>query len=705
MEQEKFNPNILRYKLITTAALIAALVVGSFFVGRQTIQSQHTFANYAYAINAMLESLRHTELDLLAENLEVGARHSHSPQVGFLESLKIYAAIRELDPDGDQEADTGIDEDDNPAHQLHETLNIQESEIEAVAQQYGLTDKMPGALAALWESEEDPLTQTNGTHATQHHDEEQHEHPGNIAHEPLETLVGRAIMIAAPIFSEAISPEERTARIIRFEDLMRSSIEPKARETVANLRTLTQESQDWSEAVLLTIAFVGVTVIGFIVIGIFQPLEKQVALDRERILAARRKAEAADHAKSEFLANMSHEIRTPMNGILGMAELLLMSEMTTTQKDHAQTILQSGNALLTIINDILDFSKINDGKLELESAPFDLRALVDDVTALVKPTTDAKSLEITSRIHPKLPANFVGDAGRLRQILVNFVGNAVKFTDEGHVAINISGTADNNIARLNISVEDTGIGIPEDRIDLIFEKFNQVDNTDSRAFEGTGLGLTICQMLIEKMGGSIQVESTLGHGSKFTFQLSLPVHQTKQAVLNEPADTLDAQINNLKKIVQHTHDTDAPQNHPDTPTMGDQETPCVLVVEDNLVNQKVVGAFLESLNIDYMIVEDGQQALDILEENTPDLVLMDMSMPVLNGIDATIEIRRREAPLEKHTTIIGLTANAIKGDREKCLAAGMDDYLSKPIDLAKLQACLQTWLLPQEAGLAKQTVI
>ncbi|WOF74431.1 ATP-binding protein [Parvibaculaceae bacterium PLY_AMNH_Bact1] len=393
---------------------------------------------------------------------------------------------------------------------------------------------------------------------------------------------------------------------------------------------------------------------------------------------------------------MSHEIRTPMNGVLGMAELLLMTEVNAVQKNYAQTILQSGNALLTIINDILDFSKINDGKLELESAPFNLKTLVDDVTALVRPTADAKGIELTSRIHPKLPELFVGDAGRLRQVLLNFVGNAVKFTDEGHVTVIVSGFTDSNVSRIKVEVEDTGIGIPEDRLNAIFEKFNQVDNTGSREFEGTGLGLTICKMLIEKTGGSIQVESSLGHGSNFSFNIELPVHTqvTKNSTCNATTSEADARAPENVMAAKSDDALNAPHTNTN-PENKDREF-CVLVVEDNVVNQKVVGAFLETLNIGFMIAEDGRQALDMLEEHQPNLVLMDMSMPVLNGIDTTIEIRRREETSGVHTIIVGLTANAIKGDRERCLSVGMDDYLSKPVDLEKLEACLQNWLQPQE---------
>lgn len=693
MSRENSTTNLLGYNLLATTILIAVLVVGSFFVSKSAIHSQHTFAIYANAISALLESLQHTELNLLTESLDIAGKDEHSPKAHFHESLKIFATIRARDPDGEAQESTSPGKETKHVPQIHDTLSVQESDVQSIIEKFGLTDEMPDALAALWESEVNPLSQTNTGN---------NKDIANATTEPLEALIGRAIMVAAPIFLDKTSPEERADRVLQFETLMHARVEPQAREILAQLRTLTRESQAWSESVLLAVAIVGVAIVGFILFGIFRPLEKQVARDREKIQAARRKAEAADHAKSEFLANMSHEIRTPMNGVLGMAELLLMTEVNAVQKNYAQTILQSGNALLTIINDILDFSKINDGKLELDSAPFSLRSLVGDVTALVQPTTDAKGLEFTSRIHPKLPEQFVGDAGRLRQILVNFVGNAVKFTDEGHVTINITGTTDSNLSQIRIEVEDTGIGIPEDRLSAIFEKFNQVDNTGSREFEGTGLGLTICRMLVEKMGGSIQVESTLGHGSSFAFEIELPVYTGAGTDCTSVTKTSDTKLGASEKAIPSAFETEREFPRLGNSLEGDHSGHRVLVVEDNTVNQKVIGAFLESLNISFTIVENGHQALVFLDEHQPDLVFMDMSMPVMNGIDATAEIRRCEETTGRHTIVVGLTANAIKGDREKCIAAGMDDYLSKPIDLAKLDACLQTWLQPQEALLDEQ---
>lgn len=809
----KFTPKRLRYSLLSVAVLVSVLVIVSSLIGRHTIQAQHAFANYSYAINTMLEALLRTELDLLVETRDVDSAYYHDAEASFSEGLRIFAAIRSVDPDGGADDDISEDEDDYSAV-IEGVLETNEFDLQVTARQYGLGDEMPAALASLWEQEDEAAHDGKESNAS--------DGPGGTGQlsqtgRPLETLVGEVITLAAPIFSVPLSPEERSVRIRQFQALMRTSVEPKTFETVATLRRLTRESQTWSQSVLLIIAIAGLGVVGFIVLGVFLPLEKQVTQDRENIEAARQKAEAADHAKSEFLANMSHEIRTPMNGVLGMAELLFMSELNATQKNYANTILQSGNALLTIINDILDFSKINDGKLELEDEPFNLRDLVDDVTALVAPTANEKKVDIVSRVHPRLPKQFVGDGGRVRQVLLNLVGNAVKFTQEGHVSINISGVEQSGRASITVQVDDTGIGIPKDRLNTIFDKFNQVDNTGSREFEGTGLGLTICQMLIEKMGGSIKVESELGRGSTFSFELDLPVHLTDEKEKGFPAEIRDnfvliidadpqtrastieilgswgsdaaacATIEDAHSLINRTKDEmrkpaltildlnvgeeeglnfirnlrldEEPFEFPviattvassslsqadilqaggqrlitkpisssllfdsivevfsealvsslkgftytttspsvisvndDTGQPEVHRPPFVLVVEDNLVNQKVIGSYLDSLGVAYLFAGDGLKALNMLATHQPTLIFMDMSMPIMSGIDATAEIRRREKALGRHVPIVGLTANAIKGDREKCLAAGMDDYLSKPIDLAKLQACLQTWM-------------
>ena len=591
------------------------------------------------------------------------------------------------------------------------------------------------------------------------------------------------------------------------------------------------------------------------------------------------KAEAADRAKSEFLANMSHEIRTPMNGVLGMAELLARTELDSRQKTFTDIIVKSGNALLTIINDILDFSKIDAGQLILETAPFDLRETVEDVAALVSARALEKDVELIVRADPALDARVAGDVGRMRQVLTNIVGNAVKFTERGHVLIELDGkpVSDDRLA-LTIRVEDTGIGIPEEKLDTVFEKFSQVDASSTRRHEGTGLGLAITARLVDMMGGSISVESTQGKGSVFTVRLELsrdadyvPIDPPQidikgarvlviddnavnrqimteqltawgldgcaassgqegeevleaarrfgmhvdalildyhmpdrngadvarsirakystdelpivmltsmdirtaepdfadlgiQATLMKPARSallLETLVDAIRmgeggarfqeaaeaneraaKAAEEPSahiEIEAPSLVPEVDVRSDAEnlqengtsavehhdwldemhaghgaeeenkpaerivvakptprnkTVDILVAEDNEVNQIVFTQILEQMGANYLLVADGAQAVRAWREHRPSIVLMDVSMPVMSGYEATGKIREIEAadPSLAHTPIVGVTAHALAGDRERCLEAGMDDYLSKPISPEKLDAKIREWL-------------
>jgi PAS domain S-box-containing protein len=565
------------------------------------------------------------------------------------------------------------------------------------------------------------------------------------------------------------------------------------------------------------------------------PLKKK----ESELAEAVRQAEIADRAKSEFLANMSHEIRTPMNGVMGMAELLAKTELDKKQKMFIDVIVKSGHALVTIINDILDFSKIDSGQLELDPMPFSLSEAVEDVATLISTRVKEKDLELAVRIQPDLPESFVGDVGRIRQIITNLVGNAVKFTDQGHVLIDISGAvaeaddAGKATAALLVKVEDTGIGIPQDQADKVFQKFSQVDGSSTRKHEGTGLGLTISKMLVEKMGGEIGVESEPGKGSTFWFTLPLPVHgnttrkkrvpidvsgarvlviddnEVNRAVLleqlgswefdatatptgregitvlhyaarmNRPVDLvildyqmpdmdgsavarairasedigetpivlltsvdnasdskqfrelgiqahlikparssalLEAVIGVLQEArgIAQTEDDilfeDNPPEAVEPPSpldSGDTElfaskepaaTPekdepvaqghdgalTILVAEDNEVNQIVIEQILADTDYTYTIVGDGAQAVERYKAGRPDIILMDVSMPEMSGLEATQAIRAIEEETGEHVPIVGLTAHALKGDKEMCLEAGMDDYVPKPIAVGKL---------------------
>lgn len=446
-------------------------------------------------------------------------------------------------------------------------------------------------------------------------------------------------------------------------DQIVSQFEAEARQRVERLQR--------TEWILLGILLAVLVVEGLLV---FRPAVRRLneTFEMEKALSA---ARAAAEGRAQLLARVSHEIRTPINAIAGMNGLLLRTRLSAEQREYAQTLATSTGALLRVVNDLLDFAKSDAGKIELECIEFNPAAVVQEAAALFGPPARAKGLRLEMSLDAGLPPALCGDPSRLRQILLNLIGNALKFTESGQISIHCAcaSSGDTGVS-LRFTVQDTGIGIPASARGRLFQAFSQVDNSDTRRYGGSGLGLAICKQLVALMKGEIGFESTPGAGSTFWFTACFALSRTTESAPRaEPPKAVPIPVSSPGKIIDSTRPLR------------------ILVADDNDVNLRVLSLQLRMLGLSCDTVRDGQDVLDTLRRKTYDVLFLDCQMPRLDGYRTALSVRDAERSGAPRAVIIALTAHALRGEREKCLAVGMDDYLTKPLTLESLQAALTRW--------------